>query len=501
LKIVFATAAYMGCVIASTQANGLTFNFIPDPGTTTQVVTAFEEAANEWERTLADDIVVNVTIRYVSSSSGALAGAHPTEFQSSYVEFRDALNSQSGFNSSGVTLPSTDSLDILINRTQELSGARWRDNDANANNTTILNSTASAKALGMLNRDAEEVDCDVELYSRANWDYVDADGVSEDSYSVKITLIHELGHCLGFVSGIDDLILHHGKWPGERYTFVTPLDICRRSELSRSLGSDVIDFTADDRSKYVPWASNLEEGGLSTGYFFGDRRQASHWKDQFAGSMSKQLGNMQPAVYNGVAYPNRETGVSPLDLRAFKGCLGYELVESAVLAADASSATTASADVVEAPHSAKADIPDRPENEVILRYSEIHPQIGNQNDVPTLIVYDDRMAVSYTPKYFVDAGVRRIQLSPEEYEKLLLEAPLIEAGEIYAPKLPEKLELGHGSWVRIEVYPNRKKAEATPTFLSQPSESAATVGAIEAQPEQSLLLKLEQLIKDERLRP
>jgi len=130
--------------------------------------------------------------------------------------------------------------------------------------------------------------------------------------------VHEIGHLLGFISGVDNLD-GNGNAPGlndNQLKFVSAIDLYRFS--SRSIGTGggvgVIDWTADNTVKYLS-----EDGGLtplvtfSNGDNFGDGVGASHWEDNLG------IGIMDPTVASG-----EFLSIMANDLAAFD-MIGYNL--------------------------------------------------------------------------------------------------------------------------------------------------------------------------------
>ena len=133
--------------------------------------------------------------------------------------------------------------------------------------------------------------------------------------------IHEIGHALGFVSGVDILDINsppanvNGPFADDLFNSVSPLDFTRFSTASQTAGAD-LDWTADSRAKYFSLdggATSVLDNAWSLGKNFGDGQQASHWKDNGG------IGIMDPTFASG------ELGVvSSLDLRALDA-IGFNL--------------------------------------------------------------------------------------------------------------------------------------------------------------------------------
>jgi len=128
------------------------------------------------------------------------------------------------------------------------------------------------------------------------FDFDPSDRIEPGAYDFVGFATHEIGHALGFISGVDILDLNSppigGPFAANQFTFVSALDLYRYSDLS--LTSGVIDFTADTRAKSFSidgGATFLHE--FATGRNFGDGQQAGHWKDNLG------IGLMDPTGAQG----------------------------------------------------------------------------------------------------------------------------------------------------------------------------------------------------------
>ncbi len=127
---------------------------------------------------------------------------------------------------------------------------------------------------------------------------------------------HEIGHALGFVSGVDVLDYYRdGPYDEGQFTFITTTDLFRCSPDSRAAGAD-LDWSADNRTKFFSLdrcATTL--GTFSTGPDYGDGNQASHWTDNLG------LGIMDPTASRAELL-----AISALDLAMFD-VIGFDLVD------------------------------------------------------------------------------------------------------------------------------------------------------------------------------
>lgn len=316
-KSYLCSAAALAILISVPFARAnVTFNLIPEPGTPQFAIDGFTAAANRWSSVLANDITINVQIGF-SSLGQFIIGQAGSDFREyTYTDTRSALaaNRVSADDySSHAALPAGASYNRLINRTS---------NSPNGANSAVpyLNSmdrvgmtTANAKALGLLGSTAT-LDAALRFNSDFSFDFNPDDGVTPGQFDFIGVVMHELGHALGFVSGVDDIDQLGGLLPDNAFSS-NLIDLFRFSDASFALGTGVTDYTADNRIKYFSVDGGATQVALfSTGAMHGDGRQASHWKD-FLG-----IGLMDPAVFAGELMTLTQN-----DLRAFD-VLGYTIV-------------------------------------------------------------------------------------------------------------------------------------------------------------------------------
>ena len=295
------------------SAQALTINLNDIGGVTdTSAETGFQEAASFWESMFTDSVTVNLDVGFRSLSPGVLEQTDSTLIQTQYA---DTLNAMQADATSASDIEATTSLekgtldylgvktfDVIINRTQDnpngvFVAEPYLDNDFGYNNSTNYMTSANAKALGLLAANDPLADGEISFNSDFAFDFNRGDGIAGGTIDFVGVAIHEIGHALGFVSGVDYLdstsprLGEGGSGDDDEYLSST-LDLFRYSELS-SYGR-VIDMSADTREKYFSidrGVTNL--GFFSTGVNFGDGRQAGHWQDNLG------LGIMDPTLASG----------------------------------------------------------------------------------------------------------------------------------------------------------------------------------------------------------
>jgi hypothetical protein len=297
------------------------------------MVTAFAEAAALWSGRMKDPITINVRINAAELAAGVTGFTSNFFDPYSYAAVRDAyVADRRSLDdlSSSESLQAGPAFSMLINRTANnpngaVSGTPYFDTGVGGpgqagseNNTTVRIASANAKALGLYPANATEPDGTITFSSQISFDYNRSNGITAGQIDFVGIAAHELGHVLGFRSGIGDLG-RNGNAPGlndNQLTFVNPLDLFRFS--TRSIGAGggvgVIDWTADNTTKYF----SVDGGAtpiatFSSGSEFGDGFEAHHWKNNLG------LGIMNPTVQAGELLT-----ISDIDVRAFD-VLGYDL--------------------------------------------------------------------------------------------------------------------------------------------------------------------------------
>jgi len=293
-------------LVAGSASANPTFNFQYIPGTSLQAQQGFQAAAARWSSLLHDNVTINLTVGFNSLGGGILGQAATAEDFHTYASVRSALaaDATSAADATAVAhLPGGSTFNMLINRTSDNpngagSATPYLDSDGGANNQTLYFANAEAKALGLAITPTSLPgcigNCDgfIQFNSDFNFDFNPNNGVDANAFDFVGVAAHEIGHTLGFISGVDILDgnspPYNGPFNDNQFVYVSTLDLFRYSALSSQQG--VIDWTADNRAKYFSLDGATVGPQFSTGVNFGDGRQASHWKDDLS------IGLMDPTA-------------------------------------------------------------------------------------------------------------------------------------------------------------------------------------------------------------
>jgi len=333
-------------LIANASATTIVLN--PTSGFTgtsgAQALAGFQEAANFWESMFSDDVTINLDIGWDALGSGILGQTGSTKFGYTAEAFQYYLNldatsaldsrAMNNFNcnyaqgGTGNPYSSPACAINFIDRegvTAGDTGYSAIDIDGSKDNYWLNVNTASAKAMGMdlaaLGLDPNAADASITFSSDFGFDFDTSDGVV--GYDFVGVAIHEIGHALGFVSGVDtsdywlaESYFGNQSYDLDQYTIGSVLDLFRYSGTSTQYDSREWRPGVESYFSVDGGLTNL--GNYSTGKKWGDGQQASHWKD------NQGLGIMDPT-----ANYNAPMTVSGRDLLAFDA-IGWDLSSAAL---------------------------------------------------------------------------------------------------------------------------------------------------------------------------
>ena len=302
--------------------SGTQFDFTYAPGTSREQMIGFEMAGQIWSSYLTDDVTVRIYVESTDDLPEDVVGAalpgkkEKLDLNNLRKELTDDASS-SNDSSSLLNIPSDGNEFSIFVDGRELNKTK-----------DFKFTNANAKALGILNDDSKKLDGyilvnDLTGQSSTGWDY-DAlrNGGAEGIDFISVAL-HEIGHVLGFVSGIDDdgwlevltkADREEKEIKDDAFKFATPLDLFRYSNNDMSVGKIDLSTGGNPYFSIDGGATNL--ASFSSGEYTdrgGDGYQASHWKN------GSGTGIMNPILRAG-----ERKDISDLDLKALD-VIGWDL--------------------------------------------------------------------------------------------------------------------------------------------------------------------------------
>jgi hypothetical protein len=310
---IMAAGLQLACLVPS---NALVVSLNPAAGMDPNALAGFQAAANYWQSQLTDNVTVNVNVGFSALGPDILGSAGSTRAVFSVADVRAALIGDATSTNDMLaignlpTLSGLGGISFLTQVNSETgSTAVTLDNDDSDNNRFLYLNTANAKALGLMGANAA-ADASITFSSLFSWDFDQSNGVGAGLQDFVGVAIHEIGHALGFVSGVDIVDGYIGNPTNlDNYAIYSALDFFRFS------APGTLNLAAGDAAYFSLDGGTTNLGNFSTGSFYGDEEQASHWKDNLG------LGIMDPTM-NPAGQINTP---SALDLVAFD-VIGWNLV-------------------------------------------------------------------------------------------------------------------------------------------------------------------------------
>lgn len=283
-------AASLLSVAACLPAGALNIELNAAPGMDANALAGFQAAAAFWESRLTDSVDVYLDVGFSALDPGVLGQAGSNQLWMNVDDFFTVLaaDATSSYDALAVgNLPPLSvlgGLSFLTQRdTENGSMIVSLDNDDSINNTRILLNSANAKALNIYS--STDSDASITFSSGFAWDFDPSDGVGAGLRDFVGVAIHEIGHALGFTSGVDFIEIARTGLEGQNPPFDAPFDldgfeVFTTLDMFRYSAAGVLDLSVGAASYF-----SLDGGATNLALFstgnspFGDGHQASHWKD------------------------------------------------------------------------------------------------------------------------------------------------------------------------------------------------------------------------------
>ncbi|MEO1584087.1 MAG: NF038122 family metalloprotease [Planctomycetota bacterium] len=191
-------------------------------------------------------------------------------------------------------------------------------NDNVTNENRVFFTDANFKAtIGSLGG----TDANITISTNFNFDFDPSNGISGGAFSFNDVMIHEVGHAMGFVSGVDF-----------RNNDIEALDIFRFQRTDGNFDYDPDTFSEFQTTPRTVDFNNLNDNAnsdiIEAEYRMSDGSpsQASHFREQGGcGSFPNQIGIMDPSFGPGCTFLGRDY-YTEADLNMFD-LIGYDRVE------------------------------------------------------------------------------------------------------------------------------------------------------------------------------
>jgi len=336
-KTLLATA--VAATIVSSYSQAAVINLIDVGGVTGSAAEkGFQAAADYWGKMFTNDAVINLSVRFAALNPGVIGSTGSSRQDFLVQEWADRTNatkSNSTLDQTAILPPTTTSIfgvdSIVGGLTSGVDINGDNDNstaslDGRYSSAVLYANTAVVKAIGgaavYASNNPNQFDGSMTFSSTFAFDFDPTNGISAGTFDFLGVAIHEMGHALGFVSGVDFLDVYggpNGPGYGALGYDLNDTSIFSALDMFRYSAPGVVDYRPGANSYFSidGGATALMGGYMSTGRYNGDGQQASHWKEEpFCGV---GLGIMDPTFCFG-----QMGEITGLDLASFDA-MGWNL--------------------------------------------------------------------------------------------------------------------------------------------------------------------------------
>ncbi|MGE9295381.1 MAG: NF038122 family metalloprotease [Puniceicoccales bacterium] len=330
------TAALSLCALSAHASMQFNIDYGPDlqalassdPTAYANYTNGMQEATNNWASLFSDPITVNLYLD-VKSGQGSLAFASTVSTPIATANVKYWLGQDRTTDRDNIAfqnLPIQAGFVYTTNENQN-SNVRQGVNTSTATiNTTMLVSRANQKALGALAPHDPGNDASLRVSSSFDWDFDRSDGIEPGKYDFVGVMMHEIGHAMGFLSGVDKLDTNPPLDPNA--ASVTVLDLFRQSAASVALAASTpgVFVPVADFAFGYPIVNNIQspvylsyDGGQTAihdlaGGAIHTGEQASH----FTYTGSQDLATlMRASTHSGILNNFTEADIAAFDIIGF----------------------------------------------------------------------------------------------------------------------------------------------------------------------------------------